>query len=52
MSPVEKWRELGLKGLVLIPLFHKKDWEGLREILQAADPEMKRSELEKIPERL
>jgi predicted nucleic acid-binding Zn-ribbon protein len=46
---VAKWKELGLKGLVLIKMFREKDWEGIGEILMAVDPEIKRDELAKYP---
>lgn len=44
-----KWKELGLKGLVLIKMFREKDWEGIGEILMAVDPDIKRDELAKYP---
>ncbi|MFC7443442.1 MmcB family DNA repair protein [Laceyella putida] len=49
---VDKWKELGLKGLVLIKMFKDKDWAGIGEILMAVDPEMKRDELAKYPDLL
>lgn len=47
---VEKWKELGLKGLVLLSMFKQEDWEGLMEALSSASPNIKRSEIAKLPD--
>lgn len=46
---INKWKKLGLKGLVLLPLFKKGDWEGLIDTLASIDHEIKREELAKYP---
>lgn len=45
----KKWRELGLKGLVLLSLFREENWEGLRDALLSIDSSMKRDEIAKLP---
>lgn len=45
----EKWKKLGLKGLVLLPLFKEENWEGLRDALLSVDASMKRDDIAKLP---
>lgn len=48
----EKFKALGLKALVLRPLFKDKDMDGLKEILESIDVGIKRDELKLLPESL
>lgn len=42
---IAKWESLGLKALVLLPLFKNRDWEGLADILISVESSVKRKEL-------
>ncbi|SDY86483.1 MmcB family DNA repair protein [Thermoactinomyces sp. DSM 45892] len=46
---VQKWSQLGLKGLFLLSMFKQNDWEGLGEILLSVDPRIKRDDLVQYP---
>ncbi|MBL4937743.1 MmcB family DNA repair protein [Clostridium sp. YIM B02515] len=45
-----KLKDLGLKALVLKSIFKENDMEGLREILESISVDIKRSDLEKLPQ--
>lgn len=45
----QKLEQLGLKALVLHPLIKDEDWSGLTEILETIEPNIRRSDLAKLP---
>lgn len=48
----EKFKDLGYKALVLNPLFKEKDIDGIKEILESIDSNIKRDDLKLLPEAL
>lgn len=48
-SCTSKFKSLGLKALVLSPLFKGKDIKGIQELLESIPLNIKRSDLEKMP---
>lgn len=45
---ISKLQALGLKSLVLAPLFQEEDWEGIEEILSAVSGDVKRDHLKQL----